>query len=174
MWIRLRRSASLAALAFASATPLFADGGQWTSRFWGFGWGDGYHAPPRTGALHLHGQHGHGQVGQGVNFFGSQPSGLMPGGYPHRGEYDEPQSGPQLPKWLWDPSEETVIVDTAEPSLPAEADPVPAPPPSSSSAKPSPDPSLGLPPSLAPTEPIDSRAMNRGGRIQARSNGWSR
>jgi hypothetical protein len=173
MWTRIRRSASFAVLAVASATPLFADGGQWSSRFWGFGWGDGYHAPPRTGGLHLHGSHGQGQVSHTPHHFGSQPSGLMPGGYPYRGEFDEPQRGAQLPQWLWDPADETVVIDAAEPSGSAPSDEVPVPPSSPSSAKPSPDPSLGLPPSLAPAEPVDSRAMRRG-RIQARSDGWSR
>lgn len=174
MEICIRRSASVALLAFASATPLFADGGQWTSRYWGLGWGDGYHAPPRTGGLHLHGAHGPGPQSQAPNYFGSQPSGLMPGGYPYGDRYDEPQSGTRLPQWLWDPSEETVIVDAADPISPAASDPAPAPPLSSGSAKQSHDPSLGLPPALSPTEPIDPTAMNRRGRTQARSNGWSR
>ena len=98
----------------------------------------------------------------------------MPGGYPYREEYAEPQYASQLPEWLWDPTEETVIVDTVDSPQPSASDPVPPPPLTSPSANRSRDPSLGLPPSLAPTDRTDPRAMNRRGPIQARSNGWSR
>jgi hypothetical protein len=178
MKIRLRKSASVALLTLASAAPLLADGGQWTNRFWGLGWGDGYHAPPRTGGPHLpgsqgHGASAHGHRGHALAHAGGRPDGLMPGGYPDRGQYDESYGTNSLPEWLWDPSDETVIVDTAQPTLPAESDPVP-PPPQSSTKKPARDPSLGLPPAIEPTERTDSRAMLRRGPIQARSAGWSR
>ena len=185
MSIRFKKSASAAILALASSTPLFADGGQWSNRFWGLGWGDGYHAPPQTGGLahglrlHGHGHHGgHGHApghhGHGLAHGGGRLGGLMPGGYPDRGHYDDSPATPRLPQWLWDPSDETVVVETAPQSLPQDADPVPPPPELPVGAKRSEDPSLGLPPALEPTARTDSRAMLRRGPVQARSNGWSR
>lgn len=182
MSFRFTRYASAAILALASAAPLYADGGQWSSRFWGLGWGDGYHAPPRTGGLHSPGGHGHGvlghhasgQRGQAFAYSGHNPAGLMPGGYPDRGQYTDVPKGPQLPDWLWDPSEETVVVETAPQPSPAETDPVPPPPQSPAATNRAEDPSLGMPPALDPTGRTDSRAMLRRVPIQARSSGWSR
>ncbi|HEV7281381.1 MAG TPA: hypothetical protein VGN57_14365 [Pirellulaceae bacterium] len=184
MSIRFKKSASVAFLAIASAAPLYADGGQWSNRFWGLGWGDGYHAPPQTGGIvkglgahgHRHGgghEHGSAQHVPAFAQAGEQPGVLMPGGYPDRGQYHDAPRGPRLPQWLWDPSDETVIVESAPASLPQEADPVPPPPELPAAAKPAKDPSLGMPPALEPESRTDARAMRRG-LIQARWNGESR
>lgn len=184
MPIRRFLSAVAAALLLATGAPAFADGGDWSGRFWGLGWGDGYHAPPRSGALHFGGSHHHAGShhhpgshlrAERPNYFGDAGP-LMPGGYPYRSyvETVDPAPSSTLPKWLWDPSQSEVVVeeiDLAAPPAAQASDPVPPPPLSKARSG---DPSLGLPPTLEPTDGTDPRAMNRRGRVQATNRGWSR